>query len=85
MKIIKNGWNLRTKILISFYHHSVVEMGITLKFNPDCWKVSSVAFVFKTDIERSKTKNYHLVNLHHPVVKVFKKRLNYRIIDNLEK
>ena len=38
---------------------------------PDCWKVSSVAPVFKNVEERSTTKNYRPVSLLSVVSKVF--------------
>ena len=44
-----------------------------------------MAHVLKTDSERSKTKNYHLVSLLSVVIKVSEKRLIYRIDGNLEK
>ena len=52
---------------------------------PDCWKVSSVAPVFKNFGERSTAKNYHPVSLLSMVNKVFEKLVNNRIVDHLEK
>ena len=52
---------------------------------PECWKVSSVAHVFKNVEERSIAKNYCLVSLLCVVSKVFQNFLNNRIVDNLEK
>ena len=52
---------------------------------PDCWKVSSVVPVFKNVGERSTAKNYHPVSLLSVVSKVFKKLVNNRIVDHLEK
>ena len=52
---------------------------------PDCWKVSSVANVFKNVGERSTAKNYHPVSLLSVVSKVFEKLVNNRIVDYLEK
>ena len=49
---------------------------------PDCWKVSSV---FKNVGERSTAKNYYPVSLFSVVSKVFKKLVNNRIVDHLEK
>ena len=52
---------------------------------PDCWKVSSVAPVFKNVGERSTAKNYRPVSLLSVVSKVFEKLVNNRIVDHLEK
>ena len=52
---------------------------------PDCWKVSSVVPVFKNVGERSTAKNYRPVSLLSVVSKVFKKLVNNRIVDCLEK
>ena len=52
---------------------------------PDCWKVLSVAPVFKNVGERSTAKNYHPVSLLAVVSKVFEKFVNNRILDHLEK
>ena len=51
---------------------------------PDCWKVSSVAPVFKNVGEKSTAKNYCPVSLLSMVRKVFEKRLNNRIVDHPE-
>ena len=51
---------------------------------PDCWKLSSVAPVFKNVVERSKVKNYRPVSLLSVVSKVFEKLVNNRIVDHLE-
>ena len=51
---------------------------------PDCWKVSSVAPVFKNIMERSTDKNYRPVSLFSVVSKVFEKLANNRIVDHLE-
>ena len=52
---------------------------------PDCWKVSSVAPVFKNVGERPTSKNYCPVSLLSVVTKVFEKLVNNRIVDHLEK
>ena len=52
---------------------------------PDCWKVSSVGPVLKNVGERSTAKNYRPVSLLSVVSKVFKKLVNNRIVDHLEK
>ena len=51
----------------------------------DCWKVTSVAPVFKHVGERSTAKNYHPVSLLSVVSKAFEKLVNNRIVDPLEK
>ena len=51
----------------------------------DCWKVSSVVPVFKNVGEKSTAKNYCPVSLLSVVSKVFKKLVNNRIVDYLEK
>ena len=52
---------------------------------PDCWKVSSVVPVFNNVGERSTAKNYCPVSLLSVGSKAFKKLLNDRIVDLLEK
>ena len=52
---------------------------------PDCWKVSSVVPVFKNVGESSTAENYRPVSLLSVVSKVFKKLVNNRIVDHLEK
>ena len=52
---------------------------------PDCWKVSSMVFVFKNVGERSTAKSYHPVSLLSVVSKIFEKAVNNRIVDHLEK
>ena len=51
----------------------------------NCWKVSSVAPVFKNVGERSTAKNYCPASLLSVVSKVFKKLVNNRIVDHVEK
>ena len=51
----------------------------------ECWKVSSVAPVFKNAGERSTAKNYCHVSLSSAVSKVFEKLVNNRIVDQLQK
>ena len=52
---------------------------------PDCWKALSVVPVFKNVEEMSTAKNYRPVSLLSVVSKVFKKLVNNRIVDYLEK
>ena len=51
----------------------------------DCWKVSSVAAVFKNVGERSTAKNYLPVSVLSVVSKVFGKLVNNSIVDHVEK
>ena len=51
----------------------------------DCWKVSSLAHVFKNVGERSTAKNYRPVSLLSVISKVFEKLVNNRIVDHQEK
>ena len=52
---------------------------------PDCWKVSWVVPVFKNVGERPTAKICRPVSLLSVVSKVFKKLINNRIVDQLEK
>ena len=52
---------------------------------PNCLKVSLVVPVFKNVRERSTAKNYHPVGLLSVVSKVFKKPVNNKIVDYIEK
>ena len=52
---------------------------------PDCQKVSTVVPIFKNVGERYIAKNYRPVSLLSVVSKVFKKLVNDRIVDHLEK
>ena len=52
---------------------------------PDCWKVSSVAPVFKNVWEKSTAKNYCPLSLLSGLSKVVEKLVNNRILDHLQK
>ena len=52
---------------------------------PNCWKVLSVAPVFKNVGQRSTAKTYHPVSLLSVVSKIFEKVVNNRNVDQLEK
>ena len=52
---------------------------------PDCWKVSLAVPVFKNVGERFTAKSYHPVSLLFMVSIEFKKLVNNRIVDHLEK
>ena len=51
---------------------------------PNCWKVLSVAHVFKNVGERSAAKNYRPVSLLSAVSKIFEKLANNGLADHLE-
>ena len=51
----------------------------------DCWKGSSVVYVFKNVGERCTAKNYRPVSLLSVAIKVFEKLVNNRIVDHPEK
>ena len=50
-----------------------------------CWKVSSVATIFKNVRERHTAKSYSPVSLLSVVSKVFEKLINNSIVDHLQK
>ena len=50
-----------------------------------CWKVSTVFPVFKNVGQKSTAKTYHPVSLLSVVIKVFRKLVNNRFVDHLEK
>ena len=52
---------------------------------PDYWKISSVVPVYKNVGERSMAKSYYLVCRLSVVSEVFKKLVNNRLVDHLEK
>ena len=52
---------------------------------PDCWKVSLAVPVFKNVGEMFTAKSYHPVSVLFIVSIVFKKLVNNRIVDHLEK
>ena len=52
---------------------------------PNCWKVSLMVPQFNNVGQRSNAKNYRPVSLLSVVSKVFKKLVNGRIVDHLEK
>ena len=52
---------------------------------PDCWKVSSLAPVFKNVGQRSTAKKHCPISLLCVVSKVFQNFVNNRIVNNLEK
>ena len=52
---------------------------------PDCWKVSSVAPVFKNVGEKPTAKKYCPVSVLAVVSKVFEKLVNNRVVDHLGK
>ena len=78
--VIKNSEPEFSYILAELFNKCVKESCF-----PKCWKVSSVAPVFKNAGERSTAKNYCLVSLSSVVSKVFEKLVNNRIVDQLQK
>ena len=78
--VLKNRKTEPSYILSEFFNKCLKESCL-----PGCWKVSSVAPVFKNFGERSTAINYHPVSLLSVVSKVFVKLVNNRIVDHLEK
>ena len=70
---------------LSYILAELFNMSLKESCFPDCWKVSLVVPVFKNVGERSTAKNYRPVSLLSVVSKVFKKLVNNRIVDHLEK
>ena len=70
---------------LSYILAELFNMCLKEPYFPDCWKVSSVAAVFKNVGARSTAKNYDPVSLLSVVSKVFEKLVNNRTIDHLEK
>ena len=70
---------------LSFVLADLFNMCRKESFFPDCWKVSSVVPVFKNVGEGFTTKNYNPVSLFSVVSKVFKKLVNNKFVDHLEK
>ena len=80
MVVLKNCEPELPYILAELFNKCVME-----SYFPDCWKVSSVAPVFKNVGKRFTAKNYRPVSLLSVVSKVFEKLVNDRIVDHLEK
>ena len=80
MVVLKNY-----EIELSYILAQLCNMCLKESCFPDCWKVSSVVLVFKSDGERSTAKNYCHVSLLSLVTKVFEKLVNNRIVDHFEK
>ena len=78
--VLKNCEPELSYILAELFNKSLKESCF-----PDCWKVSWVLPVFKNAGERSTAKNYRAVSLLSVVSKVFKKLVNNKIVDHLEK
>ena len=70
---------------LSYILAELLNMCLKVSCFPDCWKVSSLAPVFKNVEDRSTTKNYHPVSLLSVVTKVFEKLVNNGIVDHPEK
>ena len=80
MVVLKNCEPEISNILAELFNMCLKESCLA-----DCWKVSSVAPVFKNVGERYTAKNYCPVCLLSVVNKVFKKFVNNRIVDQVEK
>ena len=80
MVVLKNCELELAYILAELFHICLKEPCF-----PDWLKVSSVVPVFKNVGERSTAKNYHPVSILSVASKVFKKLVNNRIVDHLEK
>ena len=78
--VLKNCEPELSYILAKIFNKSLKESCF-----PDCWRVSWVLPVFKNVGERSTAKNYRAVSLLSVVSKVFKKLVNNKIVDQLEK
>ena len=78
--VLKNCEPELSYILAEFFNKCLKESCF-----PDCWKVLSAVSVFKNVGERSTAKNYLPVSLLSVVSKVFKKFVNNRVVDHLEK
>ena len=70
---------------LSYILAELVNMCLKESCFPGYWKVSSVVPVFRNVGERSTAKNYHPVSLLSMVSKVFKKLVNNRIVEHLQK
>ena len=79
MVFLKNCEPEFSHILAEFF-----DMFLKVSCFSDCWKVSPAVPLFKNVGERSTGKNYHPVS-HFSVVKSFKKLVNNRIVNHLEK
>ena len=77
--VLKNSEHERFYIIAELFNNCLKDSCFL-----DCWKVSSVAPVFKNIVERSTDKSYCPVSLFSVVSKVFEKLANNRIVDHLE-
>ena len=82
---ISHGGSKELPAWTSYIQAELFNMCLKGSSFPDCWRTSSVVFVFKNDRERSTTKNHHLVSLLSVVSKFIKKLVNNGIVDHLEK
>ena len=80
MVVLRNCQPERSYILDELFNKCLKESCF-----PDCWKILLVVFVFKNNGKRSTAANYCPVSLLSVVGKVFKKLVNNRIVDHLEK
>ena len=80
MVVLRNCQSELSYILVELFNKSLKESCF-----PDCWKISLVVIVSKNVAKRSTATNYGAVSLLSVVSKVFKKLVNNRIVDHLEK
>ena len=80
MVVLRNCQSELSYILVELFNKSLKESCF-----PDCWKISLVVIVSKNVAKRSTATNYGAVSLISVVSKVFKKLVNNRIVDHLEK
>ena len=78
--LLKNCEIELSNILAELFNISLMESCF-----PECWKVSSVAPVFKNAGERSTATNHRLVSLLSMVSEAFEKLVKNRVVDHLEK
>ena len=70
---------------ISYILAELFNMCLKASCFPDFWKVLPMVPVFKNVGERPTAKNYHPVSCLSVVSKIFKKLVNNRLVDHLEK
>ena len=80
MVVLRNCQSELSYILVELFNKSLKESCF-----PDCWKISLAVIVSKNVAKRSTATNYCALSLLSVVSKVFKKLVNNRIVDHLEK
>ena len=69
---------------LSFILTNLFNLHLKKSYFHDCWKVSSVALVFKNVVKRPNPKNYYPVSLLSVVSKVFENLINDKLVTHLE-